>query len=223
MKERIIAALRELDPLDDNNFTNAGLPKVDVVEKIVGEHVTRTQITEAAPQYTQENPELPEDEGTEEDTSTPTTEVQEEVSSEVRGMDFDPLAVPSPDNLVADHLKGRGKEDMEKVVSDLEKEHQKLIDARKVINQKIERLDKVKSVTYAYRDSLYPPETFEVYNTRALNQGIKRNHLKAQATQEALGGVSLAQIQALDPRSQIDKAYSASSATNARPGVPQPV
>lgn len=58
----ILEALQSLDPLDDDQWTADGSPKVDVVNALVeGETVDRKAIQTAAPQFTRQNPtvELP--------------------------------------------------------------------------------------------------------------------------------------------------------------------
>ena len=47
--DEIIAALALLDAGNDDHWTNAGLPKVEIVAELVGKTVTRKAIEEAAP------------------------------------------------------------------------------------------------------------------------------------------------------------------------------
>lgn len=57
MKEKIVETLLKLDPKNDNQWTQEGLPKVDVMKFLSGgETWTREQITEAAPGFTRSNP-----------------------------------------------------------------------------------------------------------------------------------------------------------------------
>lgn len=56
MKEKIVETLLKLDPKNDNQWTQEGLPKVDVLKFLSGgETWTREQITEAAPGFTRSN------------------------------------------------------------------------------------------------------------------------------------------------------------------------
>lgn len=55
MKDKILAALKELDPTDDALWTSEGQPKVDALKL---EGVTRAMITEVAPRFTRFNVEL---------------------------------------------------------------------------------------------------------------------------------------------------------------------
>lgn len=57
MKEKIIETLLKLDTTNDNQWTQDGLPKVDVLKFLSGgETWTRDQISEAAPGFTRSNP-----------------------------------------------------------------------------------------------------------------------------------------------------------------------
>ena len=59
MKEQIIEALRMLDTSDDENWTADGAPLMSKIEDLVGQDVTRDQVTEAAPGFSRGNPILP--------------------------------------------------------------------------------------------------------------------------------------------------------------------
>jgi len=52
--EKIKAALAQLDPLDDDQWTADGAPKVEVVAGLVGEAVKRQDIINAAPDFNRE-------------------------------------------------------------------------------------------------------------------------------------------------------------------------
>jgi hypothetical protein len=50
----IAAALNELDPANDDHWTEGGAPRIDAVSALVGTKVTRQQIIDAAPDLTRE-------------------------------------------------------------------------------------------------------------------------------------------------------------------------
>jgi hypothetical protein len=55
MKEKIICALRSLDPLNENHWTGQGLARVDVVGKMANlPDLTRNDIAEAAPGFSRD-------------------------------------------------------------------------------------------------------------------------------------------------------------------------
>lgn len=57
MKEKIVDALLKLDTSNDNQWTQDGLPKIEILKFLMGgEVITREQINEAAPGFTRSNP-----------------------------------------------------------------------------------------------------------------------------------------------------------------------
>lgn len=58
MKEKILAALATLSAENADHWTGDGLPRLDVLNKIVGSPVTRQQVTEAAPGFSKSNTSL---------------------------------------------------------------------------------------------------------------------------------------------------------------------
>lgn len=55
MKQKIVEALKKLDPQNDNQWTQDGLPKLDALKFTIGEAVTREQVQEAAPDFSRTN------------------------------------------------------------------------------------------------------------------------------------------------------------------------
>lgn len=56
MKERIYEVLPQLDPENENHWTADGLPRIETVEALVGDKVTRSEIREAAPYFNRKHP-----------------------------------------------------------------------------------------------------------------------------------------------------------------------
>jgi len=60
MSEQITTALTKLDPTNDEHWTAQGLPRVETVAELAGlSDLKRSDITEAAPDFTRTNPQLP--------------------------------------------------------------------------------------------------------------------------------------------------------------------
>lgn len=58
-KEKILEALSQIDPLNDNQWTTDGVPKIEVVGRLVGDFSIRRQdIVSAAPAFNRENPSI---------------------------------------------------------------------------------------------------------------------------------------------------------------------
>lgn len=62
MTQKILAALNLLDVDNDEQWTTAGLPRIDVLEQLTGITLSRPEITKAAPRFTRTNPLLSEGE-----------------------------------------------------------------------------------------------------------------------------------------------------------------
>lgn len=57
MKDKIVDALQKLDVANDNQWTQDGLPKIEILKFLMGgEAITREQVEEAAPGFTRANP-----------------------------------------------------------------------------------------------------------------------------------------------------------------------
>jgi len=60
MKTEILMGLSKLDVKNDDHWTSNGSPRMDVVQQLVGnDTLTRKMVTDAAPQFSRENPDLP--------------------------------------------------------------------------------------------------------------------------------------------------------------------
>ena len=55
MKDKILHSLSKLDVANDDHWTTDGLPRLDIVNEIVGEAVTRADISEHAGAFTRKN------------------------------------------------------------------------------------------------------------------------------------------------------------------------
>lgn len=71
MKDKILDALQKLDTKNDNQWTQDGLPKIEILKFLMGgEIVTREQINEAAPGFTRENPVIGGEDGKRDEVAT---------------------------------------------------------------------------------------------------------------------------------------------------------
>jgi hypothetical protein len=53
-KDKVKSALEQLDPLDDDQWTADGAPKVETVSALLGEKITRQDIVNAVPDFTRD-------------------------------------------------------------------------------------------------------------------------------------------------------------------------
>jgi hypothetical protein len=135
--DKIKAVLAQLDPLDDDQWTADGAPKVESVSALLGEKITRQDIVNAAPDFNREkaekgvddeddtdqeqeqdlsDPELNEGE-TEGDDGKEEVDLQPEPESE-------PVSVPTKFNAAEflAWLNGQDKEDLEDIEASLKEE-----------------------------------------------------------------------------------------------------
>lgn len=84
-KEQILAALAQLDPLDDDHWTSDGAPRIDAVEKILGSDVSRKEVVEAAPKLTRETAGQETEEESAETQTNPETEEKNDAEEEGQG------------------------------------------------------------------------------------------------------------------------------------------
>lgn len=56
MSKAILEALSQLDTDNNDHWTADGAPRMDVVEQILGENVSRADVTKAAPKFSRANP-----------------------------------------------------------------------------------------------------------------------------------------------------------------------
>ena len=57
----IVEALRQLDEMNDDHWTSDGAPAVEAVRSILGRSASRQEITAAAPLFSRQRLELPDD------------------------------------------------------------------------------------------------------------------------------------------------------------------
>ena len=55
MSDRLIGILHQLDPENDAQWTSQNLPRLEAVEELMGQAVTRKELTEAAPDFNRES------------------------------------------------------------------------------------------------------------------------------------------------------------------------
>lgn len=113
--DKIREILSQLDPLDDDQWTSDGAPKVEVVMSLLGEKVTRQDIVNSQPDFNREK------------AGKPAETTDEKKDPEVIDEDLgDPVPVNTPVEFneaeFLSWLAGVDKEDLEQVSADLKKE-----------------------------------------------------------------------------------------------------
>ena len=195
-------ALMSMDALDDEQWTGDGAPKVDVVSEVVGEKVTRQQILDLAPEFSQSNMVIAsEEEQPEGGDPASEDEAQAEASMEtiVEYLDGEPLTD-------ADFIPLLMKTDV-LALDTLEKV---LVEQLTASEEAIARANDLKNRlkrSLAFTRNRIKSEIPDMSNQQAIQAFIKsqteQRGQRVEKTRELLAGVD---IKSLDPRSAIDRA-----------------
>ena len=147
----IKAALESLDAGNDDHWTSDGLPRVDVVEELVGSDVTRADLKKAAPEFTRTAPNLP-------------------------GADSVPASNDAQD-AEADDDKAKAlarMEKAEKALSEAKAEHRKAYNALTAINKaEASNQPAAAANVKAYQDSQRKQREEEAGRNKALGEFLK--------------------------------------------------
>lgn len=132
----IKAALAELDPLNDDQWTAEGAPRIEAISNILGQSVTRKEVTDAAPLFNRANPSLDEvAQGEKEETKkTPDPLLSEEPTDDNREdtpyiteKDYRETSGPVDQSATVEDLRQR-QEKMEPILEAMIKAHKQLGD-----------------------------------------------------------------------------------------------
>ncbi len=186
---KIKQALKILDPKDDLHWTAEGLPRMEVVEGLVGDSsIKRADVTNAAPEFNREEAlslVLVEPEPTPEDSDnipgSPSTQEPEVVSEE---------AVPDKDEAYQ-KLLGQAKELKEELTS-LSETIKKAVDHKKGLESKLQKLE-------VRRLEMYP----NISNGGAIREYLKSQHkIKEQRhnnLKEIMKGITTNDLRTMSP------------------------
>lgn len=195
MEDKIKEALAQLDVLDDDQWTSDGAPRVDVVEKIVGEVVTRKDIIEANPHFNRkfasEPKELDEDEDEDED---------EQFAESVKHLSE---VTPMTEKEFAVFIKEVPKEELEDVLSFLRIQQDAVEDDVKKIQDLKNRLVRAVAFTKARIANEIP----NMSNQEAIRAYIEtQRQLREERMAKRKAILSNISPRDLDPRAPIDSA-----------------
>lgn len=156
--KKIIEALKALDPQDDTHWTADGLPRVDVVEGLVGEPVTRQSITDAVAGFTRSNPVVP-DVAQEEAQEDPLVQIEAKIAE--------------LDSLLAQGRSARDK--WAKYVADLSSQRDLLLAEKEKMTPKASHIHSVKA--YLSRNEEQRERRAEI-RKQLVDQGVNLRQLQ---------------------------------------------
>lgn len=202
-------ALASLDALDDEQWTQDGAPKTDVVSELVGHKVSRAEIIEAAPKFSRENMVVEDEKEPEVETETETEETVLDNSVLEAFAEMEPML---PEELAAKVLSKIDPMQLESVEKFLIEQIAVSAAKQKEIDEMNRRLKLGLATTRLWIKQLVP----DMNNQQAIQEYIKRSQAnraaKNAAVQQILGGAKLSDLVKLDPRAAIDRAFARKTA-----------
>ena len=200
-------ALAQLDALDDEQWTEDGAPKTDVVSKLVGKKVSRAEIIDAAPKFSRKNQDLTIEEETKEPEQAPIVE-PETVPLDMTLLEaFAEMEPMLPQELADKVLKDLPKELLPEVEKLLIEQIAELAARQKEVDEMSRKLKLSLATTRTWIKALIP----DMSNQEAIQAYIKASaenrNAKAKAVHDALGGMKITDLVKLDPRAAIDRAF----------------
>jgi len=206
-------ALGQLDPFNDEQWTDAGVPATKAVSEIVGKTVSRKEITDAAPKFTRENPDL-----------SALTDEKPKVDEQPTELDDDPELDTSlleafaqmepmlPDELAEKVLKGLPVELLPEVEKLLIEQMAELAVRQKEMDEISRKLKLSLATTRAWIKTLIPDMTNQQAIQAYIKASAENRNAKAKAIKDALGGLKPSDLMKLDPRAAIDRAFARKTA-----------
>jgi len=208
-------ALAELDTMEDSHWTADGAPATAAVSEIMGEKVTRQQITDAAPKFSRENTDLS---GPAPEQETPPS--QEDPAPEVAEEELDTSLLEDlageepmlPNDLAEKYLKNLDPRLLPEVDTMLAQQFQAVEEKEKEVEEMKRRVKLSRALTQTWIKQLVP----DMSNQEAIQAYIRSSQAqraeKAAEIRKVLGGLKPEQIAKLDPRATIDKAFARKTA-----------
>ena len=200
MKDQIAAVLKEMDPLDDDQWTGNGDPKVDYIKEKTGlEEVTRHMIFEADPSFNRKKAAEPEQEQKPEVTD-PEEDEQENASVE----HLSNLDEPMTEKQFAIFLRDVPAEDLRDVELLLKNQQ---IDISRQANYLVDLKFRVKRAVGFVRSRIKRevPDSSNQEAIRDYLESQKRQRADRAAKRDEVFG-QFGNLNDINPRSQLDQA-----------------
>lgn len=193
-------ALSQLDPLDDDQWTEGGQPKIEAVASLLGHKVTRKEITEAAPQFSRDNPIETEEESDAQEEGV--RQGDEEVDYTSAAVEFFEKDLNSHKE-VQDAVNALPKEILSDMIRMMDNQMMD-IESKK---RELENLRGMMKYAKAVAVNRAKSETPDMDNQSAIREFLAAQHKaraeKVAATKEIFDKIDISKI---DPRSPIDRA-----------------
>lgn len=205
-------ALAQLDALDDEQWTQDGAPKTDVVSELVGKKVSRAEIIEAAPKFSRENQDLAGLDDKKEPEQAPTVEPETAPLDTTLLEAFAEMEPMLPQELADKVLKDLPKELLPEVEKLIIGQIAELAARQKEMDEMSRKLKLSLATTRAWIKTLIPDMTNQQAIQAYIKASAENRNAKAKAIKDALGGLKPSDLMKLDPRAAIDRAFARKTA-----------
>lgn len=201
-------ALAQMDVLDDEQWTQEGSPKTEVVSELVGSKVSRADITNAAPKFTRQNPVIDgiEPEEGKDDAVQQEAQAEEVIDTSVLEsyLEGEPML---PEAFVEKILKLIPLDQLETLQNFLIEQQSALEDQQRQLDEVKRRVKFNLSYTRSYIKQTIPDMSNQEAIRAYINRSQEQRAQKAEMIKQALGGLKPSDLAKLDPRAAIDKAF----------------
>lgn len=201
-------ALAQMDVLDDEQWTQEGSPKTEVVSEMVGSKVSRADITNAAPKFTRQNPVIDgiEPQEGKNDAVQQETQAEEVIDTSVLEsyLEGEPML---PEAFVEKILKLIPLDQLETLQNFLIEQQSALEAQQKQLDEVKRRVKFNLSYTRSYIKQTIPDMSNQEAIRAYINRSQEQRAQKAEMIKQALGGLKPSDLAKLDPRAAIDKAF----------------
>lgn len=220
----IVKALQQLDPKNDDHWTNDGLPRLDAIKGVSG--LKREDVTAAAPHFTKDNPvfEAPKADGGEStsgqgDDAAPTPQGDEQQGDNEQGSGDDEQGDQDEQGSADD-----GDDELPELPADIDEAEAAVLEAKaklaeaqeqqaaaqKVVNEAQAEHDRLVEI----RDSQKRPHQDMEDRMAFIKRQAQMRAERAGASAEILKGLD---VNKLDPRSALDRSMARKTGFGHRP------
>ena len=201
-------ALAQMDVLDDEQWTQEGSPKTEVVSELVGSKVSRADITNAAPKFTRQNPVIDgiDPEEGKNDAVQQETQAEEVIDTSVLKsyLQGEPML---PEVFIEKVLKLIPLDQLETLENFLIEQQSGLEAQQRQLDEIKRRVKLNMSYTRSYIKQTIPDMSNQEAIRAYINRSQEQRAQKAEMIKQALGGLKPSDLAKLDPRAAIDKAF----------------
>lgn len=222
----IVKALQQLDPKNDDHWTNDGLPRLDAIKGVSG--IKREDVTAAAPHFTKDNPvfEAPKADGGESTSGQGDDAAPSPQGDEQQAQDDEQGADDQDEQSSDDEQQAQDEADdeLEELPAELDEAEAAVLEAKAKLAELQEQRDAAQKVVddaqaehdrlVEIRDSQRRPHQDMEDRMAFIKRQAQMRAERAGASAEILKGLN---VDKLDPRSPLDRSMARKTGFGHRP------